>query len=407
MKPGASPTAAADRQSCPQCGETVPLATAACPFCKASLLVDVALAAPVEDERIRYQLARAIADLGPPAPGFSTVLRALADPRPVLARGISRLAARRFLESLADFGLAGTAEAAGTVAPASASGARRLAIAAAALGVAIVAGALLATRHGATSIHRDAAPPQSGLARARSLPWSSPSPPLSLQDLAALAAPATVEVRCGDRRSTGFFVARDLVLTLAQTAEGCPAVEVAAGRGTLRGPLRGQITAQDARLGLALIRVSGSGAEPLRLGDASSLHSGERVAVAGGRRPGGPVLREARMGAVGRKFGGVAYLALDGEVQPGDAGGPVVDEHGFVVGVVAALETTNGEPFLLPINYTYDESHLLERPSPGPNVKKWKALLAAVEAAEKLRVEPAPESGTPPPQPSPPSPSIQ
>ncbi|MBW8875716.1 MAG: trypsin-like peptidase domain-containing protein [Acidobacteria bacterium] len=406
MKPGSSPTAAADRQSCPNCGETVPLATAACPFCKASLLVDVALAAPVDDERIRYQLARAIASLGPPAPGFSTAQRALADPRPVLARGISRLAARHLLESLADFGLSGTAEPAGTVAPRSASGGRRLAMAAtwAALGAVTIAGAFLATRHVAPSVHRGAAPSHAGLAQTRSIPWSSPSPSLSLKDLSALAAPATVEVRCGDRRSTGFFGARDLVLTLAQVTEGCPAVEiVSAGRGTLRG----QVTAQDARLGVTLIRVTGSGAEPLRLGDASSLHSGERVAILGGLGPGGPALREARMGTIARKFGGVAYLALEGDIQPGDAGGPVMDEHGYVVGVVAAMEKTGGEPFLLPINYTYDESHLLERPSPGPNLKRWKALLAEAELAEKLRVEPTPDSGTPPLQPSQPSPSIQ
>ncbi|MFY9821874.1 MAG: hypothetical protein WAM82_10860, partial [Thermoanaerobaculia bacterium] len=115
----------ADRQSCPRCGESVPLATTVCPFCKAGLLVDVALAAPVDDERIRYQLARAIASLGPPAPGFSAALQALVSPRPLLARGISRLAAQRFVESLADLGADGRVEAAGAVAPPRAPAARR------------------------------------------------------------------------------------------------------------------------------------------------------------------------------------------------------------------------------------------------------------------------------------------
>lgn len=50
------------------------------------------------------------------------------------------------------------------------------------------------------------------------------------------------------------------------------------------------------------------------------------------------------------------------------------------------------------------ESHLLEKPSPAPDPRKWKALLAEVELAEKLRVEPSPDSSQPP---STSSPSIQ
>src|ERR1700681_1150251 len=140
---------AADRESCPRCGETAALATTVCPYCKASLLVDVVLAAPVEDERIRYQLARAIASLDPPAPDFSTALQALTDPLPVLVRGISRLEAQRFVESLADFGLAGTVEAAGTVASPRAPTTHRMALGAALIVAAVATTLLLATNHNA------------------------------------------------------------------------------------------------------------------------------------------------------------------------------------------------------------------------------------------------------------------
>ncbi|HEV7787355.1 MAG TPA: zinc ribbon domain-containing protein [Thermoanaerobaculia bacterium] len=242
----------ADRQSCPNCGEPVPPTTTVCPFCKASLLVDVVLAAPVDDERLRYQLARAIASLGPLAPGFSTAQKALADPLPVLVRRISWLEARRFVESLADFGLAGTVETAGTVAPPKAAATRRMALGAA-LAVAVIAAVLLlATGHGA-SHQRESTQLSSASARARAIPWSTPSPPLSLTDLSALAEPSTVEIRCGDRRSTGFFAARDVVLARFGATVGCPSLKVVVSGGRT---LDGVVTTQDSRLGLAVIGVA-------------------------------------------------------------------------------------------------------------------------------------------------------
>jgi hypothetical protein len=376
----------ADREPCPFCGEIVPLATIACPFCKTSLKVDVVLAAPVEDERIRYQLARAIASLGPPAPDFSTVQRALEDPRPVLARGLSKLAARRLVEALKDFGVAAASETAGTVAPQSPSGARRLATWAA-LGVVMAGTVFVVTRREPPPAASPAAPAQrtASLAQTRSIPWSTPSPPLSLKDLSVLAAPATVEIRCGDRRSAGFFVARDVVLTRTAATEGCADVEVVTGSATLEG----EIAQRDSRLGLAVVRATGSGAEPLRLGDAASLHSGDPIFLAGS------TVREGRMGMAARQLHGIAFLPIAGDVQPGDAGAPVLDGHGFVVGLIAGREE-GGEPFLLPINYAYEESHLLEKPSPAPDPRKWKTLLAEVELAERLRVEPSPDSSQPP-----------
>ena len=379
-----------DREPCPRCGEPTPDYATACPFCKAGLLVDVGLPAPVSDARARYQLARAIASLGPPAPDFSAAQRALEEPVPVLARGLSRLAARNLQKSLADFGLAATVEAAGTVAPARPGRARWLAMAAV-LAVVVAAVAVSAMRTGTSPSVRSSKHPSS-LARERSIPWSTPSVPLSLKDLTAVASPGVVEVRCNGRLSAGFLAAPDLVLTGSLRTDGCTAVELRLSRGE---SLTGQVTARDPWLGLAVVQVQGVGAEPLRLGDASVLHGGDRVLL-----PANGELREARMGAAARQFQGVAHLPLAADVRPEDAGGPVLDFRGYVVGVIAPPEATGGEPFLLPINYIYDESHLVPRPEPGPSLKKWKALLAQVAVAEKLHVEatPAqePESSAPP-----------
>ena len=182
-------------------------------------------------------------------------------------------------------------------------------------------------------------------------------------------------------------MARDIVLTRAAATDGCAAVEVEIGGATLAG----EVTERDPWLGLALVRAAGSRAEPLRLGDAASLHSGDRIVIAGSS------VREGRMGMAARQLHGIAYLLMAGDVQPGDAGAPVLDGRGYVVGVVAGREGTEGEPSFLPINYAYEESHLLARP-PGTDARGWQALLAEVATAEKLRVESAPQSlSTPPP----------
>jgi hypothetical protein len=365
----------------------VPLATTACPFCKKSLKVDVTLAASVEDERIRYQLARAIASLGPPAPDFSTAQRALEEPRPVLARGLSKLAARHLLEALADFGIAATAETTGAVASRSPSGARRMATWAT-LGVVMAGAVFVATRHESPPVHTAASSRPPSLAQERAIPWSTPSPSFSLKDLATLVTPSLVEIRCRDRRSTGFFVARDAILTRAVATEGCSTVEVAIGGATREGA----VTQQDPWLGLALVRAAG--AEPLRLGDAASLQGGDRIVIAGS------TVREGRMGTAASQLHGIACLLMEGEVQPGDAGAPVLDERGYVIGLAVPPEETGGAPCFLPINYVYEESRLLERP-PGADSKRWKALLAEAELAERLRVEPPAQS------PSTPLPSTQ
>src|SRR5262249_37358914 len=148
--------------------------------------------------------------------------------------------------------------------------------------------------------------------------------------------------------------------------------------------LEGLVSRQDTQLRLALIRVTGSGAEPLRLGDAGSLRSGDRIVLGGvpGAGAGGP--HEAHLGGAARVFHGIVYLPIEGDFPADAVGGPVLDSQGYVMGVMVPPGETDGSAFLLPINYTYDEAHLVDRPVPGPDLDRWKALLAEAAMTEKL-----------------------
>jgi serine protease Do len=366
------------REPCPHCGESAAPSLKVCPFCRGSLLVDVVIATPVAEPRVRYLLAREISSLGPAASSFSTLRRELELPRPVLARRASRLAALSLSERLADFGIAAVLEPAGS-GQGSGRSARRFATAASSA----VAGLVLLLWMGVQGGSADfASPPLSarGLATTEIPSWPQPLPPLSAHELSALATPSIVILRSGDRQVSGFFIAPDLALTRSAAIGDGTAVKVLVPHGV---EIDGEVVKRDDAIGLALVRVPGSRAEPLQLGDAAELRGGERVffhAIAEGSS-----LQEGTLGPIARRFQGITHLILQPGSLPGGDGGPVLDGQGRVLGLVAIQ--ADGA-YLLPINYAYTESHLAPPPRLAPNLRKWTELLAEAETAERLRISP-------------------
>jgi S1-C subfamily serine protease len=229
-----------------------------------------------------------------------------------------------------------------------------------------------------------------------------PGPPLSSRDLAELASPSTVSVRCGDMVLSGFFAAPETVLT--RLPAGCGAIEVGLADGRR---LRGEVRETVQWFGLSRIHTSGAGFEPLEIGDATTLHPGSAVVFLSMTGEGNPVLHETRIGTAAREIQQVAHLPLDGNVTLGDVGGPVLNTQGRVVGVVAG--EADGEAFLLPINYAYEDSRLVERPRSGASPQKWRELLTQVRTAEAARVtrEESSQRSEEPVSSSPPSPSMR
>jgi hypothetical protein len=374
----------APREPCPSCGEPVPAALRTCPYCKASLLVDLALAEPVDEPRSRYQLAREIAAFGAPAGDFSTVQQALGAPRPILARGATRQSAGRLAERLADFGLRPVLEPAGTTAGPRRSWGGSTAVLAVAVLAATGVAFLWARPEGAG---RASATSPAGAAQPQIPAWPTPPPPLAAKDLSQLVRLSLVRFHSGDQEAAGFFVAPELALTRSGAdAGGGLLASLADGR-----VLHGEVVKRDGKLDLALVRIPEAHAEPLQLGDASTLRRGATVFFPGPSA--GSALRQGAVGAEAREFQGVIFLALDGDVAAADAGGPVLDARGDVVGLVAV----RGEgSFLLPIDYAYLETQLVAVPHLSPNVRKWNELISQVDMAERLRVGPPPSPPPPP-----------
>ncbi len=166
-----------------------------------------------------------------------------------------------------------------------------------------------------------------------------------------------LQIRKPRESVAGFFVDRSgMVLTSAAALEGC-------GRITLEGVYEASLVAQDAALGVAVLRPQ----SPLAprgiaafLSDTPRLKS--EVAVAG--YPFGGVLPSPTL-----TYGSIEDLkGLAGEEQfkrlalasaPGDAGGPVLDAGGAVLGMLLPREQPGGRTLPDEVAFAADSERIL------------------------------------------------
>jgi serine protease Do len=351
------------REPCFHCGEPAALAARLCPRCSRSLLVDVRLQKQLQDGRVLYGLSRALSRLGPGALSLPE-LRA-SGPRPLVCRGVTREYAKKALEVCASFGVSGEFE---PHRPPS------MLLPSSLLKRPLLAGAaiLLPTLLGLSIFL---------LSRGRS--GTSPATEgfvLTTAQIAAASGPSTVSLTCGSQIGSGFFLTADRLVTNAHVVckdDGAVSVHFASGR-----ELKGSVVSRDEKLDLALVEVKDAGATPLAIGDAALLSPGDKVVIIGTPLGMDQTVLEGIVSHVGRNLFGVAYVQLDANVNPGNSGGPVLNERGQIVGVVTLkADDASGMGFALPINYVHAgkppllalEAHV----SPA-----WERLLAQVKEAE-------------------------
>jgi serine protease Do len=352
-----------ERLPCPACSEPAPLDEKTCPRCAASLAVDVLLRAPVADGRVRYQVARALQALGPEAPAFAALQSALLASPPVVARGVTRGFAHAALEVLGRHGVRGSIErpqGGGPRAASAGSGARVGGWkTAAAVVLLVMAGTGLQQMWSETSAP---APPPAAPARPAAA-GKKERGPLTPRELAQRSLPSTVSLRCRESVGSGFFVTAELILTNAHVL--CPdgeAIQVVMSDGK---KLIGRPERSDEEVDLGLVRVSGARAKPLELGDVADLAVGDKVMIIGSPVGLEFTVHEGSVSSLQRSAFGVAYVQLDAKVNPGNSGGPVIDNRGRVMGIVTLKHGgAEGIGLALPINYAYSEERRYV-PAPG------------------------------------------
>ena len=188
---------------------------------------------------------------------------------------------------------------------------------------------------------------------------------LSSRELARQSVPATVSLHCRESIGSGFFVEPDLILTNAHVL--CPPGEKIQAVLSDGQRMTGETVRSSQAVDLALVRVPGARGRPLPLGDVGDLALGDRIMMIGSPVGLEFTVHEGLVSHLGRVVQGIAYIQLDAKVNPGNSGGPIIDEQGRVAGVVTLKQTqAEGIGLALPINYAYSQAlGYVNPPSPA------------------------------------------
>jgi len=374
-------------EPCPQCRTPVPVDARICAHCRSSLVVDLRLEHPVRDPRSAYHAGRELEQMLGSSPGFLELKHRLEEGTGTVLDGVTRELAERAGALLAEHGISTIVAASGPAADnASAPGAayRPAAPARAAqlspglrtivilLGLIVV---LLAAR-GMITRRRDAHERPAG-----------PTAALSSRELARLALGSSAQLTCPHSQGAGFFIGRELLVTNAHVlCEGTDQLEVVLADGR---HLEGAPTRIDPWLDAALVRVPGANQPALELGDATTLHQGDRILIIGNPRGLDFTVAEGLISHPARAMLGIAYVQLDASIHPGNSGGPVLDAEGRAVAVVTMLVgPESGLGLALPVNYLLGGPEPMLPPVFGHyDAEAWQARLDEVSELQRRDVD--------------------
>ena len=158
---------------------------------------------------------------------------------------------------------------------------------------------------------------------------------------------------------SGFFITKDgYILTNYHVIEGASTVKVTTYDGTT---YNAAVIGGDKDYDIAVIKVEGTGFQPVVIGKSGSVQIGETVAAVG--NPLGELTFSMSQGIVscvnrainvdGKPFN---MIQVDCSINPGNSGGPLFNSYGEVIGIVSAKyssysnTTVEGIGFAIPID---------------------------------------------------------
>jgi S1-C subfamily serine protease len=136
---------------------------------------------------------------------------------------------------------------------------------------------------------------------------------------------------------TGFVVAPRQIMTNHHVAEGCTAMIARTASGE---QIPATVIAIDAQRDLALLRTEADAGPILPFRRAAAVRRGENVVTYGfplaGLLSSGPTLTTGDVSALAGLADNPRQIQISAPVQQGNSGGPLLDLHGHVVGVIVS-----------------------------------------------------------------------
>jgi len=149
--------------------------------------------------------------------------------------------------------------------------------------------------------------------------------------LAQVIAPAVVTVLSGKKQGSGFFIRGDgLIATSRHVVSGAKSIEVRLKCGVTCTAFQ---VKENSSADLALLRINKNNLPFLRIGRTTPVQ-GEAVMVFGAPKGLEQTVSDGIVSAV-RRVGELTLIQTTAPLSPGSSGGPLVDLHGEVIGVVA------------------------------------------------------------------------
>ena len=167
--------------------------------------------------------------------------------------------------------------------------------------------------------------------------WASPANELHATEAMERAMRMNASIVVVNETGTGFVVnEQGDVITNYRTVYEAASVQIRLHNGRL---LTGEVVGRDRNLDLALIRLpEGEGLR--RLLFASSARADHSWVWAVGYPHNSDTMEVVGDWSGGRRYGlhGAEWILMDSQISPGMAGGPMVDNNGYVVGVIVSKD---------------------------------------------------------------------
>jgi Trypsin-like peptidase domain len=202
----------------------------------------------------------------------------------------------------------------------------------------------------------------------------SPQVRLTIAQIAKKVSPAVVVIQgktdSGEVQGSGFIISKDgKVVTNLHVIRNLKTASVQLANREMFDSF--SVLAMDERRDLAIVQIGGFDLPVLELGNSDALTVGEPAVIVGSPRGLEGTVTAGILSSIRDSGEGFKVLQTDAAVNPGNSGGPLVNNKGQAIGVVSfQLRSAQGLNFAVPINYVRGLLNTLHGPMTLEQIRK-------------------------------------